>query len=63
MNNYLKRFEISALEEAAKEAIKAEVSSVQIDTHSLMRLLREVKKRRFQSSRYRSQNREQKEKQ
>lgn len=61
MNNYLKRYEICALEKAAKEAIEADIASVQIEPHSLMRLLREVKKRRFQSSRHRHQNQEPKE--
>lgn len=56
MNDYLKRYEIVALEKGIASSVKKGLSLVLVDVEQLQRLLQEVKKRRFQASRCRKQH-------
>lgn len=51
MNGFLKRYELSALEKAAKEAYAVGIAAITVDTITMQRLLREIKRRRFLASR------------
>ena len=52
MNDFLKRYELSALDKATREANAVGIATVMVDTDTMMRLLREIKRRRFLASRH-----------
>ena len=51
MNDFLKRYELSALDKATREAYSVGIAAVTVDVNTMQRLLREVKRRRFLASR------------
>ena len=51
MNDFLKRYELATLEKAAKEAYADGIAIVTVDTITMQRVLREIKRRRFLASR------------
>ncbi|MGM9582191.1 MAG: hypothetical protein ACI3WU_00540 [Phascolarctobacterium sp.] len=51
MNDFLKRYELSALDKATREASAVGIAAVMVDTNTMARLLREIKRRRFLASR------------
>ena len=51
MNDFLKRYELAALEKAAKDAHAVGIAAITVDVVTMQRLLRELKRRRFLASR------------
>lgn len=51
MNDFLKRYEIAALEAATKDAHAVGIAAITVDVVTMQRLLREIKRRRFLASR------------
>ena len=51
MNDFLKRYEVNALDKATREANSVGIAAIMVDTSTMMRLLFEIKRRRFLASR------------